>query len=90
MAAKRYVIRGRVQGVGFRYFAKGLAERLGVTGYARNLPNGDVEVQAEADDVTLGLFQLELERGPRLAHVTEVAATDLPASGVYSSFSIRG
>ena len=42
--AKRYIIRGRVQGVGYRYFAQGVAERLGVRGFVRNLPSGDVEV----------------------------------------------
>jgi len=90
MGAKRFVIRGRVQGVGYRYFAQGLAERLGVSGFVRNLPNGDVEVHAEADDLTLALFGQELERGPRMARVAEVVASDVPASGTYSSFLIRG
>jgi acylphosphatase len=88
--AKRYIVRGRVQGVGYRYFVRGVAERLGVTGFVRNLHSGDVEVHAEADDVTLELFKQELERGPRMARVTEVIAGDIPASGVYSSFLIRG
>ena len=90
MRAKHYVVRGDVQGVGYRYFTKGVAERLGVKGYVRNLHSGDVEVQAEADDVTLGLFRLELERGPRMAQVTEVIEKDVPVSGTYSSFLIRG
>jgi acylphosphatase len=79
-----------VQGVGYRYFVQGVAERLGVTGFVRNLPVGDVEVHAEADDVTLNVFKLELERGPRFAAVTEVVESDVPASGLYSSFLIRG
>jgi acylphosphatase len=54
------------------------------------LPNGDVEVQAEADAPTLTVFRHELERGPRMAHVTEIMETDIPASGAYSSFFIRG
>ena len=90
MAAKRYLIRGQVQGVGYRYFAQGTAERLGVYGFARNLPNGDVEVHAEADDLTLQLFKHELERGPRMARVTEVHESEASSSGQYSSFSIRG
>jgi len=89
MRAKHYLIRGDVQGVGYRYFAKGKAERLGVKGFVRNLHNGDVEVQAEADDVTLQLFKRELERGPWMARVTEVIEKDLPVSGMYSSFLIR-
>ena len=88
--AKHYLIRGRVQGVGYRYFALGTAERLGVKGFARNLTTGDVEVHAEADDVTLELYKRELKRGPRMARVTEVVETDVPVSGFYSSFLIRG
>ncbi len=90
MVAKRFLVRGRVQGVGYRYFAKGTAESLGVTGFARNLPSGDVEIHAEADVTTLALFKQELERGPRLARVSEVLETNLPDSGLYSSFLIRG
>jgi len=88
--AKHYVIRGRVQGVGYRYFALGAAERLGVKGFVRNLHNGDVEVHAEADEPTLQLFKLELERGPRMARVTEVLESNVPVTGVYSSFLVRG
>jgi acylphosphatase len=90
MRAKHYLIRGDVQGVGYRYFTKGAAERLGVKGFVRNLHSGDVEVYAEADEVTLGLFRLELERGPRMAQVTEVIEKEVPVSGTYSSFFIRG
>ena len=90
LRAKRYVVRGQVQGVGYRYFAQGVAERLGVTGYVRNLGSGDVEVHAEADDVTLALFKQELEYGPRMAQVTAVTESDVAASGSYSSFRIRG
>ena len=89
--AKHYLVRGRVQGVGYRYFALEAAERFGVKGFVRNLPHsGEVEVHAEADDVTLELYKRELKRGPRMARVTEVVETDVPASGFYSSFLIRG
>jgi acylphosphatase len=88
--AKQYLIRGAVQGVGYRYFVQGIAERLGVTGFVRNLRTGEVEVHAEADEVTLQLFKQELERGPRMARVAEVVEADLPGAGLYSSFLIRG
>lgn len=88
--AKHYLIRGRVQGVGYRYYAREAAERLGVRGYARNLPGGEVEVHAEADETALRLFKQDLERGPRMAHVTEIVETDSTVSGTYSSFLIRG
>jgi acylphosphatase len=90
MLAKHYLIRGRVQGVGYRYFALGAAERLGVKGFVRNLHHGEVEIHAEADKVRLELFKLELARGPRMAEVTEVIESDRPVSGVYSSFTVRG
>jgi len=90
VSAKRYLVRGRVQGVGYRYFAAGAAERLGVTGFVRNLPSGDVEVHAEADSIKLELFKQELERGPRMSHVTEIIESDVPVSGSYTSFLIRG
>jgi acylphosphatase len=90
MRARRYVVRGRVQGVGYRYFVQGVAERLGVNGYVRNLPTGDVEVHAEADDGKLRLFRQELEQGPRMSRVTEVVESEAPVSGAYSSFHIRG
>jgi len=88
--AKRYVIRGRVQGVGYRYFAQGVAERLGVSGFVRNLPSGDVEVFAEADSGTLELFKQELEQGPRMSRVSEIIESDVEPLGLYSSFQIRG
>ena len=55
--AKHFTIRGRVQGVGYRYFAVETALRLGVRGYVRNLPGGDVEVHAEAEPGVLAAFR---------------------------------
>ena len=88
--ARQYRIRGRVQGVGYRYFTQRIALRLGVRGWVRNLPNGDVEVHAEAEPRTLSQFKQELERGPRMSLVLEIVESDVPESGVYSSFLIRG
>jgi acylphosphatase len=90
MPAKRFLVRGRVQGVGYRYFTQRVAQRLGVNGFVRNLPNGDVEVHAEASGSTLNAFKQELERGPRISLVTEIVEDDVPDSGLYSSFLIRG
>jgi len=90
MHARHYLVRGQVQGVGYRYFALDAAERLGIKGYVRNLPTGDVEVHAEADEAALAAFKRVLEQGPRMARVTEVVENDLPLSGSYSSFVIRG
>src|SRR5437879_5361708 len=90
LGSRHYLVRGRVQGVGYRYFALEAAERLGVRGYVRNLPTGEVEVHAQADEATLDVFKRELEQGPRMARVNEVVESNLPLSGSYSSFLIRG
>jgi acylphosphatase len=79
-----------VQGVGYRYFVVGAAERLGVMGFVRNLADGEVEVHAEADSVTLQVFKQELEHGPRMARVTEVLEREIPPSGLYTTFIVRG
>ena len=66
------VIRGRVQGVGFRYFAAREARRLEVSGVVRNLVDGAVEVEAEGDRATLERLVEALRAGPRAARVTSV------------------
>src|SRR5207247_1772354 len=73
-----------------RFQTSSAASPLGIKGYVRNLPTGDVEVHAEADEAALAAFKRVLEQGPRMARVTEVVENDLPLSGSYSSFVIRG
>ena len=86
----RLQVRGRVQGVGFRYFTRDLAQAIGIAGWVRNLPSGDVEVLARLDTANRTRFITELERGPPAAAVTNVRVVavqmDCPAHG----FSIRG
>jgi len=86
--ARHYRIRGRVQGVGYRYFARRIAIRLGVRGWVRNLPDGDVEVHAEADDDVLQQFRSELERGSVSSRVSEVVETATALTDRYTSFEI--
>lgn len=69
MPAYRYVARGRVQGVGYRYFALQTARELGVTGFVRNQPDGSVEVLAEGDEATLASFEARLRDGPSFGRV---------------------
>ena len=87
--ARCYRIRGRVQGVGYRYFTQQIALRLGVRGWVRNMPNGDVEAHAEAEADVLDRFRAELERGPSLLRVAEVIVEDAAADGRGTSFEIR-
>ena len=70
--AKRYFVSGNVQGVGFRFFTLRAAERMNLTGYARNLPDGRVEAYAVGTPDQLAKLQSALERGPWGASVTEV------------------
>jgi acylphosphatase len=86
--AKHYVVRGHVQGVGYRWFAQRAARRLEVVGYVRNLSSGEVEVRAQADGSVLELFKQELERGPQGASVREVIEKDSPLRDTYRSFDI--
>jgi acylphosphatase len=71
--AKRFYVSGRVQGVGYRYFAHCAAEQYGVTGYVRNLRDRRVEVYAIGTETQLRALREELRRGPRQAIIDEVA-----------------
>jgi acylphosphatase len=71
--ARRYFISGGVQGVGFRFFAERLAEKLALSGYVRNLRDGRVEVYAVGSAEQLRALRNELERGPSFASVSAVA-----------------
>jgi|SRR5689334_16692829 acylphosphatase len=74
--AKRFFVSGRVQGVGYRYFAMNTAEQLNVTGYAKNLADGRVEVYAIGTNDQLRDFAQELRRGPALAAVGDVCEVE--------------
>jgi acylphosphatase len=72
----KFNVRGRVQGVAFRAHTRELARRLGLTGHAKNLPDGSVEVLACGDAAALGELESWLRRGPPAARVDEVARTN--------------
>jgi acylphosphatase len=80
-----------VQGVGFRYFVLRRAQELELTGWTRNLENGDVEVRAWGREVELAKLRQELARGPRSAKVTAVDISEISdAEDIPSSFRIVG
>jgi len=87
--ARRFLVSGRVQGVGFRWFVQELAALEGAAGWVRNLPDGRVEalVQAEAEAVTR--IGRRIRRGPPGAHVDQVDVTEEPAMDRLASFAIR-
>ena len=82
------IVHGRVQGVGFRYFVLQRARALKLSGYARNLAAGTVEVYAEGDRSALASLEQELRRGPRAATVTRVEARYGAAQGGASGFQV--
>ena len=88
MPAARFVVQGRVQGVGYRYFVLRYAEELGVSGYARNQPDGTVEVVAEGDDAALAKLEERLHEGPSFAHVSGVDRQPIAPRGA-SGFHVR-
>jgi len=77
----RYRITGRVQGVGYRYFALTEAQALRVSGFARNLPDGSVEVVAEAEAERLAAFEEKLREGPAFSRVELVDKEPLAERG---------
>ncbi|HEV8385826.1 MAG TPA: acylphosphatase [Candidatus Acidoferrales bacterium] len=82
--AKRFVVSGLVQGVGYRFFAQRVADRLGVAGYVKNLHDGRVEVYAIGTAEQLRSLRAELARGPRAAEVSGVSDEDEPVRAQYA------
>jgi acylphosphatase len=80
---------GRVQGVGFRWFVRDLAQDLGLVGWVCNRTDGAVELVAEGGPRQLEALIAELRRGPRGAVVTRVDVVHGPASGAFADFAIR-
>ena len=87
--ARRFVIAGRVQGVGFRFFAEDAAAREGVDGWVRNLPDGRVEAYVEGDREAVDRVELALFRGPAHARIERVDVEEQSPSGRTTGFSIR-
>ena len=73
LQARRYVVTGRVHGVGFRNYVEHVAGKIGVYGYVRNRRNGTVEVLAMGEPVQLGQMRAALKKGPMMAHVSGVS-----------------
>lgn len=80
-------VQGRVQGVGFRYHTRAKALETGVTGFARNLPDGSVYIEAEGEEVALEMFKLWVSKGPSWSRVTKMETSSAPLSG-FENFEI--
>jgi acylphosphatase len=87
--SRRYLIGGRVQGVGFRFFTEAAAVREGLRGWVRNLPDGRVEIEIEGDAESVERFEQSVRRGPPGARVSHVQVDAAVATRRESGFSIR-
>jgi acylphosphatase len=86
---RRYVVSGRVQGVGFRWFVEREAVQIGITGWVRNCQNGDVEIMATGSREQHASLRQKLQQGPRASRVDEVSESNAPFLEA-PSFRIEG
>ncbi len=89
VVARRFLISGEVQGVGYRFFAQRAAARHQVVGYVRNCPDGTVEVLAEGAANSIEGFKHDLAAGPQWSIVDQVEEISLEPTGRYSAFRIE-
>jgi acylphosphatase len=87
--ARRFVISGRVQGIGFRYFTQDAAAREGVTGWVRNLPDGRVEAFVEGDEEAVTRVERTIRSGPAGARIEKVYVQDEEATGGFKGFTAK-
>lgn len=88
--ARRFVVRGRVQGVGFRWFVEREARILGVSGWVRNNADGSVEVLAMGNREQLAGLRARLQAGPRAARIDQVEEHDAQPIPGLNTFRIEG
>ena len=88
--ARRYLVRGRVQGVGFRWFVEREAHILKIAGWVRNNPDSTVEVFAQGTREQLAGLHSRLREGPRAARVDNVEVSDAEPIPGFNAFQIRG
>jgi acylphosphatase len=86
--ARRFLISGRVQGVGFRYFTQDVATREGVTGFVRNTPDGNVEALVEGDEDAVIRVERAIRMGPGGARVEAVYVSTEEPRGAYKAFNV--
>jgi acylphosphatase len=89
LAARRLVVSGRVQGVGFRFFVEARAAAEGVHGWVRNLADGRVEALLEGDAEAVDRVEAAIHRGPAGARVDDVNVEETVPSGRATGFTIR-
>lgn len=84
-----FIVKGLVQGVGFRYFVYQEALALGLSGYAKNLYDGSVKIVAEGKDDSISLLHQKIKIGPSRSMVSSIEINNTDYTGKYSGFDIR-
>ena len=87
---RRYIVKGRVQRVGFRFFVENAAQREGIQGYVRNQHDGSVEIVAEGDADAMQRFEIAIWRGPAGARVDDVDTLNVEPSSRFAGFRVTG
>jgi acylphosphatase len=87
--AKRYIIKGNVQGVGYRYFTINIANSIGLYGYVENLYNGDVEVYAIGEVTQLEALKQHLFKGPSYSNVVDIIETNAQVDNNLTGFHVE-
>ena len=87
---RRYIVKGRVQRVGFRFFVENAAQREGIQGYVRNQHDGSVEIVAEGDADAMQRFEIAIRRGPAGARVDDVDTLNVEPSSRFAGFRVTG
>jgi len=88
--ARRFLVRGRVQGVGFRWFVERQAHILGIAGWVRNNADGAVEVFVQGSRDQINNLHAQLMQGPRAARVDAVEVSEVPLAQGLKTFRIEG
>jgi len=90
LVGRRYIVKGRVQRVGFRFFVENAAQRESIQGYVRNQHDGSVEIVAEGDVEALQRFEMAVRRGPSGARVDDVDTIEVEPSSRFAGFRVTG
>ena len=86
---RQIIVKGRVQGVGFRFHSQKQATKLNIQGYVKNLANGDVEILAYGDQDAVQQFMAWCRQGPERANVAEIVVIEQDRNEVFAGFEIR-
>ena len=89
LVARRSVLRGRVQGVGLRFFVQEAATAEGLSGWVANRPDGTVEILAEGDEQAVRRFEAHVRRGPAGARIDDISVDEDVPSSRARGFAIR-